>query len=219
MSNSNGAELDQGTIRSFLINLSTAIMSKKEELNRLDAACGDGDLGSGLYRGFNELRKALEEKSYDDVGDTLASAGNVIMSTVGGTAGPLFGTLLIEVGKASRGKAAVNVAELASVFEAALQKVKLRGGSKVGDKTMIDALEPAVLSLREAANNSATILKALEGAAKAADAGYESTVALAAKHGKAKYLGDQSIGNADPGARVISLLFESLLNAYSQSRW
>ncbi len=81
--------LDQLTLRNFLLNLAHVVMLKKDELNRLDATCGDGDLGTGLYQGFSNLQKTLEQKSYDDIGSILASAGNVILSTVGGAAGQI----------------------------------------------------------------------------------------------------------------------------------
>ena len=198
-------------IRNFLLNLANTIMLRKNHLDELDAACGDGDLGVGMYIGFGNVKKAIEQKKSRDIGDLLDTAGRAILSSVGGASGALFGTLFIESGKVASGKSEIDLKDLSNMFGVSLEKIRQRGGAKLGDKTLIDALEPAVESLEDAVQRNLDLTEALRMAADAARTGVESTRNLVARQGKARYLGEQTLGHVDPGAEVMKLIFETLL--------
>jgi dihydroxyacetone kinase-like protein len=206
--------LDYDFLRSYLINLAMTVMKKRDQLNGLDADCGDGDFGIGIYLGFENVQNAVQQESKRDIGALLEGSGQVILSSVGGASGPLFGVLLTEMGKAVRGKTEVTLDDLVDMFGKSLEKVCLLGRAKVGDKTLVDALEPTVKSLRLSARDKLEISAALEAAAQAARLGCESTKELVAKHGKARYLGEQTLGHVDPGAYVIQVMLETLLASY-----
>jgi len=204
-------------VKNFLLNLANTVTQEKDYLNKIDAACGDGDFGVGMYLGFKNVQKAIEQQRNEDIGALLNTAGYAILSSVGGASGPLFGTFFIEAGKTASGKSEIDLKDLSAMFEIALEKIRLRGGAKIGDKTLIDALAPAIESLKKAAQQKLDILPALEKAAEAAKEGSESTKELVAKQGKARYLGQQTLGHIDPGAEVIRLFFEKLLTVYKYS--
>lgn len=197
-------------IRIFLLNLANTIMLQKEHLDMLDAACGDGDLGVGMYIGFMSVKRAIERKESGNIGDLLDTAGRVLLSSVGGASGALFGTLFIEMGKAAGDKSEIDLKDLSHMFGMSLEKICQRGGAKLGDKTLIDALEPAVVSLNDADQRDLDLVEALHSASDAASNGAESTKDLIAKQGKARYLGNQTLGHLDPGAEIIRLIFETL---------
>src|SRR5208282_2100034 len=196
-------------VLNFLSKLANQIIQEKDRLNSMDAACGDGDFGTSMYVAFSNVRKTLEE-SHDDIGALLTSAGYSILSSAGGASGALFGTLFVEAGKHAKGKSEVDLTDLGIMFDASMKKIQTRGEAQVGDKTLIDSLEPAVRALQESAKTESTIAAALRKAGTAAESGYESTKNLVVKHGKASYLGEQTLGHADPGAYVMVLVFRSL---------
>jgi dihydroxyacetone kinase-like protein len=201
-------------MRGFLLRLTDIVTQHSDSLNRMDAECGDGDFGVGMQLGFKNVRRALLESKNDDIASLLKAAGQQILSSAGGASGPLFGTLFIEAGKAVEGKQEIDVLDLARMFENSLERIRLRGGASVGDKTLVDALAPAATSLRRSAENGVDLSHALETAAEAAETGATSTKNLIAKHGKARYLGEQALGCEDPGAEVVRLIFETLSNHY-----
>jgi len=203
-------KLDYNLMKSYLLNLSDKIMAEKDYLGKLDAECGDGDFGIGMYKGFQNAKKAIEHRQDGDIGALLNAFGSAILSSVGGASGPMLGTLFIEAGRTVKGKGEVDLSDLSRMFQASLEKMQLRGGARVGDKTLIDALYPAVEALKEAAEARDGLRHALKAAAEAARKGAESTRDLIAKHGKARYLGEQTLGHLDPGAEVIELIFETL---------
>lgn len=196
--------------KNFLIELSRQVLQAKDGLNSMDAACGDGDFGSTMASAFGEAKKALEEASGNDVGVVLALMGTSILSSAGGASGPTIATIFLEAGKAVRGKSEVNLQDIASMFEKAAQKIHLIGGASVGDKTLVDALEPAVNALEEAASTGLPVQTGLQRAAEAATAGCESTKQMVAKQGRARYLGEQTLGHVDPGAYLVNLMFAIL---------
>jgi dihydroxyacetone kinase-like protein len=197
-------------VRGFLLDLSNRLLAAKDELNAMDAECGDGDFGSTMFIAFSNVRKVIQETVSNDIGLVTTEAGNSILSSSGGASGPMFGTLFIEAGKIAKGKCEDELSQLAIMLDRSMQKIQARGGANIGDKTLVDALEPAVNSLKESVIANAPLLLALRKAAEAAKAGCESTKHMTAKHGKAKYLGDQTLGYVDPGAYTITLFFDSL---------
>jgi dihydroxyacetone kinase phosphoprotein-dependent L subunit len=176
----------------------------------MDAACGDGDFGSTMASAFERAAKAVEEASGNDIGALLMLSGTAILSSAGGASGPIFGGFLIEAGKTSKGKSEVALQDLATMFGQSLQRIKLLGGAELGDKTLVDALEPTVNALRESASAGVPLQTGLDQAAEAARRGCESTKEMIAKHGKARYLGEQTLGLVDPGAHLVSLAFATL---------
>ena len=204
-------------LRRFLSDLSSRILQAKNELNSMDAECGDGDFGSIMFIAFTNVQKTLQETESNDVGVVLVQVGNSILSSAGGASGPMFGTLFIEAGKAAKGKSEVDLSELTIMLDKSMERIRARGGARVGDKTLIDALEPAINSLRESVTASSPLSLAARKAAEAAKAGCQSTKYLTAKHGKARYLGQQTVGFIDPGAYAISLTFDSLAATIERS--
>ena len=208
---------DYVLMKRFLLALAAKIMNEKDHLNKLDAACGDGDFGVGMYLGFKSAQKAVEEHTTGDIGTLLSNTGSAILSSVGGASGPVFGTFFAEMGEKAKGKSEIQLGDLATMLEGSLEGICLRGRAKVGDKTLVDALEPAVKSLRESVSRKIELLPALQVMVEASKCGCESTADLVAKHGKARYLGEQAVGHIDPGAYVVQIIFDTLLSVYKSS--
>ena len=194
--------------------------ARREELTELDAAIGDADHGVNMDRGMKAVVAKLPgggAASSNDAGageaPTLGAlfktAGMTLVSTVGGAAGPLYGTLFLEMGKAAADRSALSAAEWAGVVSAGVAGVQMRGKAELGDKTMVDALLPAAEALKAAAGSGASLGDALRAAADAARGGMEATVPLVARKGRASYLGERSAGHQDPGATSSWLLLRT----------
>lgn len=192
--------------RARLLAGSTAIVAAEERLTDADRAIGDGDHGVGMARGFRAAAAALEEKPAETVGDLFRHVGMAVMSTSGGASGAIFGTLFVAASK-PLGAAEVGGAALAEALAAALEAVKARGKAAEGDKTLIDALAPAAAAARAAGEDPATVLAA---AAQGAAGGAEATRTMRAATGKARSLGDRSVGHVDPGALSLSIFLSAL---------
>jgi dihydroxyacetone kinase-like protein len=167
-----------------------------------------------MYVAFQQVQQAVARSTGRDIGALLKEVGRAILSSAGGASGPLFGTLFIEAGRAVEGRTEIDLTSLESMFRGALRGICQRGGTNVGDKTLVDSLEPTTVSFGESARAGIDLQRALGKAAEAAKLGSESTKRLIAKHGKARYLGEQTIGHEDPGAYVIALLFQTLADRY-----
>ena len=192
--------------------------AERERLGRLDAATGDGDHGAGMQRGFARAKAAVEALDEGaDVGATLGAAGKGVMSGVGGASGALFATVLLEVGKATAGAETLTVRALAEGAGSALDRIGRLGRSAPGDKTMLDALAPAVAVLRERAEGAGTIdlATALAAAAAAAEEGAEATRELPARHGRARHVQGAGVGHVDPGAVSLALMLRAWAEAAS----
>lgn len=192
--------LDVDFFRRWLTAVAASVEREADRLTELDSAIGDADHGSNLQRGFRAVTAVLDAEPPATPGAALALAGRQLISTVGGASGPLYGTLLRRTGKALGDSAQVTGAQLAEALGAGVAAVAQLGGAKAGDKTMIDALEPAVAALGTS----------FAAAATAADEGAAATVPLQARKGRASYLGERSIGHQDPGATSAALLFAAL---------
>ena len=210
--------VDLGSISviAWLDEASGVIAAEADHLTQLDAAIGDGDHGVNLARGFRAVREALAS-SGDDVppGRQLIVAGKTLISTVGGASGPLWGTALRRAGRALGEASQVDGARLADAVDAGLAGVVELGAAEPGDKTMVDALQPAAAALRAAVERDAPFADALEAAANAAAEGARSTVPMQARKGRASYLGERSIGHEDPGAASTALIVAALGRALS----
>jgi dihydroxyacetone kinase-like protein len=189
--------------------------ANKEFLTQLDAAIGDADHGINMERGFKKVNSQLSAVVDKDIGSILKSTGMALISSVGGASGPLYGTLFLRAGTAASGKHELNTTELASVLKAGLLGVIERGKAQVGDKTMVDALTPAVEAFEQAVEDSVGIAEALGRTVTAAEQGMKDTIPLIARKGRASYLGERSIGHQDPGATSTYLILKALHDAVS----
>jgi len=185
------------------------IEANHETLSELDTHGGDGDHGSTMLRAMAQVRKAVESAAPGDLNALLRDIGWTIMGIDGGATGPLLGTFFMSMADAA-GADALDAPTLAAMFESGLAGVRKHTRAQVGDKTMIDALAPAVETLSKAASEGADCAACLERAAAAAEQGAESTAQLRARFGRAKNLGDKSVGSKDPGAASIALIFAGL---------
>jgi dihydroxyacetone kinase phosphoprotein-dependent L subunit len=192
--------------REWIERFAELVEAEADHLTRLDAAIGDGDHGTNLNRG---LRAAMASLHADlPPGKVLTTAGRALVSKTGGASGPLYGTALRRAGKALGDASEVGAGELATALRAALEAVQELGRAEEGDKTMIDALAPAVTAY--AATAAEGMPAAVRAALDAAEKGAEATIPLQARKGRASYLGARSVGHLDPGAASTVLLFRAL---------
>jgi dihydroxyacetone kinase-like protein len=195
----------------WLENCAKTFEAKKDELTQLDAAIGDADHGANMARGFNAVKVKLGGMKDQDIGAIFKTVAMTLISTVGGASGPLYGTFFLVAATGANGKKELSASELSAVFSAGLQGLMNRGKAAVGEKTMVDALVPAIEALKSADNDS--LGNALARAVEAARKGADATVPLVAKKGRASYLGERSAGHLDPGAASSVLLLEALQKA------
>lgn len=181
------------------------VAEHRVELIQLDRAIGDGDHGENLDRGFQAVLAALEQSTPDSPSAVLKTVAATLISKVGGAAGPLYGTAFLRAQAVVKDRAELEAADVVEALTAALGGVVARGKAEPGDKTMVDALDPAV----KAAAGTDSVAAALAAAADAAQAGAEATVPLVARKGRASYLGERSAGHMDPGARSTALLLRA----------
>ena len=182
----------------------------KDELTELDQPIGDSDHGINMARGFDAVRAQLPELAGQDLPGLLKRAGSIIVSKVGGSSGPLYGTLFRKVGVALKAEGSLTVRALSAGLGKAFVAIEDLGGAKPGDKTMLDAIRPALEALERGRVNEVSVAEALADAASAAEEGAEATVPLVARKGRASYLGERSVGHKDPGAASFALLMRTL---------
>ncbi|MFE3323556.1 dihydroxyacetone kinase subunit DhaL [Streptomyces sp. NPDC059176] len=195
--------LDAGFFRRWMTAGAAAVDREAVRLTELDSAIGDADHGTNMRRGFAAVVDALDREAPDTPGAVLALSGRQLISTVGGASGPLYGTLLRRTGKALGDAAEVSREQLADALRAGVAAVAQLGGAQAGDKTMLDALQPASEALGES----------FAAAEQAAEQGALATVPMLARKGRASYLGERSIGHQDPGATSSALLIAALEEA------
>jgi dihydroxyacetone kinase-like protein len=186
-----------------------AVAAQKVYLTELDAAVGDGDHGINMDRGMSEVQAKLSALADRDIGAILNAVGMTLLSKVGGAAGPLYGTLFMRFSKETAGKLELSGADFAGALAAGLAGIQQRGSARRGEKTMVDALAPAVDALHQALALGESLPAALKLAAAAAGAGAADTAAMQATKGRASYLGPRSVGHRDPGATSAHLLIET----------
>jgi dihydroxyacetone kinase-like protein len=196
-------------LRQWMERFSELVTADADRLTRLDSEIGDGDHGSNLARGMKAAVAALDADL--PPGKVLMTAGRTLVSKTGGASGPLYGTALRRAGKALGDASQMSAADLGAALRAALDGVRELGKAEEGDKTMVDALTPAVAAYEAAAGEG--LAAASQAALDAAEKGAEATVPLQARKGRASYLGPRSIGHLDPGAASTVLLFRALADA------
>jgi dihydroxyacetone kinase-like protein len=197
------------TVRRWLEAAAASVREQRDYLTQLDAAIGDADHGTNMDRGFTAVVEKLQGLEAPP-GRLLITAGGTLVSTVGGASGPLWGTALRRAGRALGEAEEFDGSELAAALDAALEGVVELGAAQEGDKTMVDALAPAVRALREQLADGATVAAALAAARSASEDGMRATVPLQASKGRASYLGERSIGHQDPGATSTALIIAAL---------
>jgi dihydroxyacetone kinase-like protein len=168
-----------------------------------------------MNRGMQKVVEKLEDAGGDDIGATLKTVGMTLVSSVGGAAGPLYGTLFLQMGGAAGGASTLDTAGWADAVEAGVKGVQMRGKAQAGDKTMLDALLPAVEALRSAQADGAGVAEAASRSAAAAEEGMTATIPLEARKGRASYLGPRSVGHQDPGATSAHLLLRTASEAFA----
>ena len=209
--------MDATTITSWMREIEASVRAERDHLVQLDAAIGDADHGINMTRGFEAVVQALGSDSGSPPGKLLVLAGRTLVSTVGGASGPLWGSALRSGGRVLGDQPSFDGQQLVDVLAAALASVKDLGTAALGDKTMVDALEPAVDTLRERIRAGDTLTHALDGASLAAEAGMRATIPLQARKGRASYLGERSVGHQDPGATSTALIIRALQRAVTAS--
>jgi dihydroxyacetone kinase-like protein len=201
----------------WLRTFAEQVEHNKELLTELDAAIGDADHGANMHRGMKAVLVALEQEPAATPAALFNKVGLTLVSTVGGASGPLYGTLFLRFASALGEEEPVTPARFASALRAGLDGVVARGKAELGDKTMYDALAPAIDALDAALAADEPWADALSRAADAASAGREATIEMLARKGRASYLGERSIGHQDPGATSAALLVASAYAALRDS--
>ena len=179
-------------------------------LTQLDSAIGDADHGTGMDRGFTAVRTKLATLASADIATQLKTVGMTLVSTIGGASGPLYGTAFLRASSAVADKQELSPADMVAMLEAFLGGIIVRGKANPGDKTMVDALTPAVEAAKQALNEGASLPEITARASHAAEEGAQATIPMLARKGRASYLGERSIGHQDPGATSSWFILRSL---------
>ena len=208
--------LDAAWARRWIELAAADIAEQRDYLVDLDRAIGDGDHGENMDRGFKAAVEALGQAQPASVADVLKTVAKTLMSTVGGAAGPLYGTAFLRASKAA-GDGELDGAGVAAVIAGALEGIQVRGKATTGEKTMVDAWTPALEAARAAAEAGSDPVAVLEAAATAAEAGAAATEPMRATKGRASYLGERSIGHLDPGAVSTSLILRAAVRAAGEA--
>ncbi|MEJ7630509.1 MAG: dihydroxyacetone kinase subunit DhaL [Nocardioidaceae bacterium] len=197
----------------WLTRAQRSITENRDHLTALDSAIGDADHGSNLTRGFDAIVARLADEPPVTISSLLQTSGMTLVSTVGGASGPLYGTFFLRMAKAIGDEDGATAAQLGEALRAGLEGVVSRGKAEVGDKTMIDALDPAVAAFQAGIEGGDDAARAAAEAASAAANGRDATEPLVARKGRASYLGERSAGHIDPGSASVTLLLEALAAA------
>jgi phosphoenolpyruvate---glycerone phosphotransferase subunit DhaL len=201
----------------FIEATATSIHEQREYLTQLDAAIGDADHGANLDRGFAGVANKLPSLADKDIGAILKTVGTTLVSTVGGASGPLYGTAFLRAGAATANRTALEPDDVIAALDAALEGILARGKARRGEKTMVDAIEPALDALKAAHAAGDDFLSAARKAVEAAEQGMQATTPMLAIKGRASYLGGRSIGHQDPGATSSYLMAQAMLKIIENS--
>ena len=193
-------------LQAWIERFAELVEQNKEELTDLDAAIGDGDHGLNMDRGLQAVLAALAESPPETAGPLLTKAGMVLVSTVGGASGPLYGTFFLRLGATIGEVSDVSLTDFAKAMRVGLDGIVARGRAEAGDKTMYDALAPAIAALDAAAAAGVEPAEAFRLASAAAEGGRDATTPMLARKGRASYLGERSVGHQDPGATSAAML-------------
>ena len=204
------------TMSKLVEDIAAVVRASADELTELDRAIGDGDHGANLRRGFDAVAELAPELEAMPLGAALQKAGMTLVMKVGGASGPLYGSLLMGIGKSLAGgpqSGVPNPSEIADALQVGVDMVRQRGKSDVGEKTMLDVLVPVCEALRTGSSQSLPVPRILDAVSDAAGRGLESTRAIQARKGRASYLGERSVGHLDPGARSSQVIVDSVCSS------
>ncbi|MEY2607258.1 MAG: phosphoenolpyruvate---glycerone phosphotransferase subunit DhaL [Verrucomicrobiota bacterium] len=202
-------ELTSDQMIKWLERFAALIAENKDHLTQLDSAIGDADHGANMDRGFKAVLGKKTEFQGKDIATVFKTVAMTLISTVGGASGPLYGTFFLQAGLLAAGKSSISAEEFGALLEKGLNGVIQRGKANPGDKTMIDAMQPAIEAYRKAVQGGESLDGALKKAAKSSREGMKATIPLVAKKGRASYLGERSAGHQDPGSTSTALLFQA----------
>lgn len=203
-------------VLAWIREIAARVEEQRGYLTELDAAIGDADHGSNMNRGFKAALERLDATPPENISGALRTVAMALIGKVGGAAGPLYGTMFMEMGKAAGDRESLDGKALVEVLRAGIDGVESRGKAAEGDKTMIDALEPAHAALAEAVASGAGLEEAVERAEAAAKEGMEATIPLVARKGRASYLGERSAGHQDPGATSTHLMLAAAAKVWGE---
>lgn len=203
--------MDTKKLLAIIEAIADKIETEKDYLTQLDNEIGDGDHGINLARGFKAVREKLPTFADKDIGAILKGVGTVLVSTVGGASGPLYGTAFMKAGNVCKGKTELTAEEFTAALDAAINGVKMRGKAVEGEKTMLDALCPAYKAIKDGIDGGKDLIDALTDGVDAAANGVEYTKTIIATKGRASYLKERSIGHQDPGATSSLYMLQTTL--------
>lgn len=202
--------IERSCVIAFLLRAAELLRENRDYLTQLDSAIGDADHGVNMDRGFSKITSSIDSLKDKDVGSILKGCSMALVSSVGGASGPLYGTAFMSAAKALEGKDSISEEELLQALKSALEGIKSRGRAVEGEKTMIDAIAPALRAMEEKIHSGASLIEALRAAERAAEEGMKATIPMRATKGRASYLGERSVGHQDPGATSSYLLFRAM---------
>lgn len=205
-------------IRDMFLSVADRVCESEKFLTEIDLKIGDGDHGFGMALGFRAVRETLSGKEYKSCEAVFQDVGMTLLDTMGGASGVLFGTVFISGSVAGENHESADLALFAGIFRRSLDALKRRGRAQVGDKTMVDALEPAVLGLEESAQKGVSLSRGMKRAAQRAKEGMEYTRECVAKFGRAKSYGEKSIGLQDAGATSVWIIFQAMSDWVNQAQ-
>ncbi len=198
-------------IKDIFIKISDVIIENKKYLTKLDSAIGDGDHGINMSRGFKKVKEKLSSNNYENNSDLVKTVAMTLISTIGGAAGPLYGTAFLNVSKVIP-DSDFDIDSAIEIGESAVNGIQKRGKAEQGEKTMLDAIMPSVESLRESKEKGLELKDALEECKKTAEEGMKATIPMQATKGRASYLGERSKGHQDPGATSSYLIIKTVVD-------
>lgn len=201
-------------VLSWLGDLQRIYAENKPWLTELDSAIGDADHGTNMDRGFTAVQMDLTDNPQADIPSILKNTAMVLIRSVGGAAGPLYGTFFLRAGAACEGKMELGPADVVAMFHAGIEGVEQRGKAVPGDKTMVDVLLPALAAMRASLEKGDSLAQILDRGVSAAETAMRGTIPMQARKGRASYLGPRSIGHQDPGATSSYLLLQAAANAW-----
>lgn len=208
--------MDAKAIIEIIHALNRKIEQEKDFLTELDNVIGDGDHGINMARGFKAVDEKINSLETDDIGAILKTTGMTLVSTVGGASGPLYGTAFMKSGMTMGQKTQMSLDDFLSCLDASIEGVKMRGKSVQGEKTMLDAMIPALDAMKAAKEQGADAVTVLRRGTEAAKQGVEYTKTIIATKGRASYLGERSIGHQDPGATSFTCMLETVFDYIAQ---
>jgi dihydroxyacetone kinase-like protein len=207
--------LRESDLRTWIESFANVVLRERDRLDELDSAIGDGEHGSNLAQGMSAVLTLLRDSEFTDLREMFDAIGMTIVNSVGGASGALYGTLFLRFSDAGDGRQELDLGILTAAFASGMAGMMELGRTKAGDKTMLDAIHPAVEALSSARDGSLAL--ALERAAQAATQGRDATAAMLARRGRGSYLGDRSLGHVDAGATSMAALFQALSDTVLQS--